>query len=607
MSLCHLYFQHSISHHAQEILDTFDNSISLDIDKISGLDDYDTYIIELQEANQTISSTLRQLFKEKPNSLIYFIVPKKHDLKFFQLTYLLNAKHLITQSIETQKVIKKIVEDQKSHKKETLTFLVGNAAIQIKSFMLYKNMQLEEVSSQLLEDFKCKTFQSFQANILSKLEIQTLLEKDGVIEKSILLNSTVSQNYTATSLSVANNKKIIFIELSSQQTNQLDFISSRVTFIELLKEKLLAKNIIDNELSAITINIQNIKRLQEELTILDLENLLIDFLDFVESTLDKIVIFAQIEINYYVILFENIQYKEINDIAKNLNTQIIHYISTQKYKPLIDIYTVNLGTLEFSDIISTFTNIKNKELSQEKSNSIDIKHINNTQNIITEKNLLDDAFKRSIKIKILNIYHGLVINTPSKILKITKEYIYIRFDSLQGVVINIEKRTVLQSPVFLQDIEATVKKIDLTKKIAILENFKFLKTNANSRKYSRVTTSTKTPISMLVNGATVNGYILDLSIKSIAIKIKYTPLIDTIKTDIISLAFNIPNLKSNVGFSRLNIKAKVILVTLKDTHDMCKIICDIDEDYMNDSILMQYIYERQKELIIELKKTAQLH
>ena len=46
---------------------------------------------------------------------------------------------------------------------------------------------------------------------------------------------------------------------------------------------------------------------------------------------------------------------------------------------------------------------------------------------------------------------------------------------------------------------------------------------------------------------------------------------------------------------------------MTDTHNNCKIVCDIDEDYLSDSILMQYIYERQKELIIELKKTAQLH
>ncbi len=606
MSLCHLFFKHSSSHHIQEILDSIENSISLDINEISSIDDYNTYVIELQEADQAISSKLRALFKEKFNPLIYFIVPKKHNLIFFQLTYLLDTKHLITQNIETQKVIKKILLDIESLKENHFESLVGHMAIETQSFMIFKDMKLIQVSKKLLEDFKCKTLDIFEKNILNKLEVEGLLDKNGVFESSIEVNNS-SKNYKITTAKASNSETVLFVELRNKENCTLHFISSRVTFIELLKEKIIQRNIVNDSLSAITINIQNITRLQKELNIIDLEELLIDILDYIDSILEKKVIFAQIEIGFYVILFEKTDYKDINHIAKNFNTKVINYISTQKYKPLIDIYTFNLSTPEFGEILATLNNIKSRDLTQEEMSSIGIKHITSSQNIITEKNLLDDALKYSSKIKILNIFNGLVINTPAKIIKVTKDTVYINFEALQGVVLNIEKRTVLQSPIFLQDIEATVKKIDLTRRIAILENFKFLKTNANSRKYSRVTTSTKTPVSILFNGSTINGYILDLSIKSIAIKIKYTSKIDTIKTENISIAFNIPNLKSNDGFTRLNIRAKVIVITMTDTHNNCKIVCDIDEDYLSDSILMQYIYERQKELIIELKKTAQLH
>ncbi len=607
MSICHLYNKQFTSNHTEEILGSFENSISLDINTIDTVDNYDAYIIELEETDNTISSKLRAIFKHKSNPLIYFIVPQKYNLMFFQLSYLLGAKDLITQGIETKKFIQKIVEDKKSHKREHFELLVGHANIKTQSFMIYRDMKLVYTSAKLLEKFESENFESFQKNILHKLDIKSLLNQDGMNENFISPDTTMSKKYIATTVSVTDNEKVIFIKPRPQEENKLDFISSRVTFIELLKERLIQRDIIYNELSAITLNIQNIKSLQKELNILDLENLLIDLLNFVESILERQVIFAQIELDFYVILFENISYEEINIRAKNFNTKTINYIATQKYKPLIDIHTFNLNSLDFSEIISTFNNIKNQDMKLEEPNSISIKHITDKQGVITEKSLLNDAFKHSAKIKILNIYHGLVINTPSKILKVTKDSIYISFESLQGVVINIEKRTILQSPIFLQDIEATVKKIDLTRKIVMLENFKFLKTNANSRKYSRVTTSTKTPVSILFNGTTINGQILDLSIKSIAIKTKYTQNIDTIKTQDVSLAFNIPNLKSNDGFSRLKINAKVIVISMTGTHDSCKIICDIDENHMNDSLLMQYIYERQKELIIELKKTAQLH
>lgn len=141
----------------------------------------------------------------------------------------------------------------------------------------------------------------------------------------------------------------------------------------------------------------------------------------------------------------------------------------------------------------------------------------------------------------------------------------------------------------------------------MLEKFKFLQTNANARKYSRVTTVNKTPISLLARGVNIHGVILDLSIKSIAIHAKYKPIIDTLKSSDITLTFNVPNPKAEEGYSKLTLGAKVITVIMESTHETCKIICDVDEDNMNDAILMQYIYERQKELITALKKTAQLH
>jgi hypothetical protein len=63
----------------------------------------------------------------------------------------------------------------------------------------------------------------------------------------------------------------------------------------------------------------------------------------------------------------------------------------------------------------------------------------------------------------------------------------------------------------------------------MLEKFKFLKTNINSRRYSRVTTSNKTPISLSVDEVNLSGFILDLSIKSIAIHVRYIQILDTIK------------------------------------------------------------------------------
>lgn len=452
-----------------------------------------------------------------------------------------------------------------------------------------------------------QNIRKFSNSILNQLDINTLLSKDNEIEKPISINGGIAKKYTFTSVSVVSDIKIIYIEeLSTKNENIIDLVSSRISFVEHLKEKLIQKDIVNNGLHAVTINMLNIEKLQKELSVLSVEELLIDLLRFVRSTVEKKVLIGEFAIGFYIILFEATLDDEIEKLANEIHTKIINYISTLQYSPVLDMYVVNLGNFELGDILSTLGNIMKVTLTPEEDNSTEIKHIRNSQ-IIDEKTLLEDAFKYSSEMKILNIYHGLVINTSSKILAVNRDTITISFEALQGVVIDIEKRTILQSPVFPHDIEAKVKKIDLTRKVVMLEKFRFLKTNINSRRYSRVTTSNKTPISLSVDGVNLNGFILDLSIKSIALHVRYSNIIDTIKDKDIVLTFNLPDSNAELGYSRVDLEGKVIAVITENVHHTGKIVCDIDEYNTHDSILIQYIYKRQKELILELKKIAQLH
>lgn len=461
MSLCHLYHKQSSSHHIPAMLEHTwtGDAVSLDIHECHEIDDYDVYIIELEEADKNISLKLKHLLQQKVNSITYFIVPLKYNLMFFQLSYLLNAKNLITHNMDTQKAIDRIKDDKKTFKKETLHKFIGQATMSTQSFMTYKNMRLSHVSDRFLKDLECETLEIFQSNILNTLDMESLLSKDDAIEQSIFLNDTIVKKYNLNSVSVTSDIKVIYAkELIHQKENALDLISSRITFVELLKEKLIQKNISNSEFHAITINIQNFEKLKKELNVFDLEEMLIDLLSFIKSAIDKKIIFAQLAINFYVILFEDLNSNEINNIANNIQTKIINYTSIQKYKPFIDIFTFNLYNLDLSEVLSAFENIKNNDLTQEQNNAIGIQHIKNSQTVVDEKSLLDDAFKYSSDIKILNIYHGLVINTPSKILNVAKDTITISFESLQGVVINIEKRTTLQSPIFFMILKQPLKK-----------------------------------------------------------------------------------------------------------------------------------------------------
>ncbi|WP_294961758.1 PilZ domain-containing protein [Sulfurimonas sp.] len=216
--------------------------------------------------------------------------------------------------------------------------------------------------------------------------------------------------------------------------------------------------------------------------------------------------------------------------------------------------------------------------------------------------LLQGTFTNKTPMKLLNIYKGLCLNTSSKIMKKTEQEIYVTYEQLQGTVMNFEKETILQSSSFSKDIVADVKYIDSKKKIALLKNFHFVQGSANARKYSRVTCSQRTPISIVLEKGTLNGEVLDISMNSIAIKTRMHPNIESLKNMQVSLKFTLPMKNSEEGYMSIMLAAEVMF-TLCD-EKFCKVVVNLFEDQVYEAVLMEYVYDRQKEIIVELKKQS---
>jgi hypothetical protein len=78
--------------------------------------------------------------------------------------------------------------------------------------------------------------------------------------------------------------------------------------------------------------------------------------------------------------------------------------------------------------------------------------------------------------------------------------------------------------------------------------------------------------------------------------------VDHLRADTVILSFVLPTQNTPEGSVKVSVEAKVILSTCKD--GICKIVCDLIKDDVNESILMEYVYNRQKEIIVEVKKIA---
>lgn len=609
MNLSYLYSPSILYPHAQTILDGFENSTSINLDSVSSIDDSGIYIIELNNANKEISQKLVTMFKNKGASLIYFIVPKNHSLLFFQLTFLLGAKALITYNQDIEKTISKIKSDKEDFTQDSLERWLGKIKIETQNFILYNNNNLTYATQPLLSSFECSNSDVLQEKVLSKLNIEAFLKQESSKIIDLSDNPKVENKYIFKSVKASQTDTIIYIEknTTTTTTTQPTFISSRVAFVELLKESMLQSDLSDKNFSLLTINISNIKTLLAENEIVKFEEILLDMLTFMESTIEDKLTFSQFENHFYVILLANTDFEKINHIAENFRTKVLNYITHKENNMLLDLFAYDLKDQEFSSALTILHEIENGDFKEDEKNACYIKHLTNPNNEVNAKTLLDDAYKNKLNLKILNIYNGLVINTGAKIVKITDDNVYITFESLQGVVLNIEKQTVLQSEHFFQDIHSQIKQINSTKKIAVLENFKFLKTNANARKYARVTTPIKIPIKVSADGLSVTGSILDLSIKSIAIRVKNVPRLPMIEPNNASIVFNLANKTAEDGYVQLKLNAKIILVTPVDKANYYKVICDLDQSSDHLDTISKYVYERQKELIVELKKMSKLN
>jgi len=615
-NLCHLFHTQTDSIHVDVILDSFENSTSIDLNNTSEIGDYEIYIIELNQITKDITSKVKEIFKSKKDVLTYFIVPDKYNLIFFQLAFLLNAKTLITQKQDSLKVVKKIKSDYKIFIERNFESRLAESLINTQNILYFKDSELIYANKQFLSLFECKDLIEVKEKILLQIDLDKLLTDDILITKPIVNSLDKKETFLIKSMTLDVNNghlyKEKFLSFESHVNNiicsELDFVLSKIRFIELLKDKLLEKSISNKSFSVITIHIENLKKIESGLTKIEKENFIKEFLIFTESILDKKIVFAQYNQEFYVTLFEDISFENLKKRAQNFHIEFKKFISKQKIVPVIGLFAFDFKNLELNDILVTLEEIQTNKQLKVKSNSESLEYINNFQESMSDSEIIDfmleDALVNSKELKLLNIYNGLCINTASKILKRDAGKTYISFEQLQGIVMQNERETVLQFEEQVKDIRAKVKYIDLEKKFALIADFTFLNTNANERKYSRVTCSLRTPVLLSHHGLTINGEILDISVNSIAVKTKLTKRINEIKSKNVTLTFTLPIKSSHDGFVKLKLDAKVLFVSCDDEN--CKIITELDQDTTDEAILMEYVYNRQKELIVEVKKMVKL-
>lgn len=604
----HLYYKTVVSKQISEVVEAFEFCEALDISKVDEVKSADVYFVEFQEVEKTLLLHIRKLLSSKKNSLIYFFIDDSQNLMLFQLASLLNVRGIITPKHETKKVISNIKADILLKKTTAQNKEIAKDLSDNFSFMVFDKKSLTFASEKLLSDFKCKDLSMLELNLFSKIDLKQFLEDDMATEESIALEEN-SKKYSIKSItSKTNSKKYIFIEeiLQNKETNKiaLEFIKNRIYLIEVLKEKLLEKNFYHNTHSIITISVENMDQMRKFWSEYEIEMAVRDLLLEIEQEIGTHTTLAQYDCRLYIALFENLSFEETKQKAQTMQKEILEYTSKEEIKPIIGLHVFDINDFELNDALKIISDISKEKISSKDIESHKIYKIIHIDSEYDDEKIIDillqATFTNHTPIKLLNIYKGLCINTPSAIVKKTQEEIYVSFEHLQGTVMEFEKKTVIQSQNFTRDIAADVKLIDLKKRVALLKNFRFVSGSANARKYSRVTSSQRTPISIINKKGALSGEIIDVSMNSIAIRTRVFNRIEELNSTEVQLRFTLPIKSSEDGYMKLELDAIVSLI--KCSEEYCNIVVVLEEDQKYESTLMEYVYDRQKEIIVELKK-----
>jgi len=603
LGLCYLYHKKSNSFHKEKLLSAFEDSISLDIAMTDKMEEHNFYIFELNKVDKILSTTIKKMFVSIPNPLIYFLIPKEYNLSLFQLAFMINAKSIITSNQDIDKVIAKIKNDYQIHIDDYKGVSLGKHIINHLSYMVYEDSKLDFVSEQLYREFDCSGMSQIQEQICSKLDMKELLSDEHPIKKIVANNIKDDTTYFIKSIK-NNSKNIISFEAQvdyEPRCNEHHYVSTRVSFVELLKDKLLEKMISDKLFSILTIKVDSVSKL---LTKADEENFRKEFLYEVELILDIKLMLAEYDTNMYIVLFEDLSMDELKEKAKNFHLQIANFLNRQELKYLISLYAINIDEVELNPILSIIDDISNDEIDYMLSDDKNVSYINNYQDSMDEKEmihyLLESIFINKSKLNLLNIHNGMCINTSSKILKMKDDLIFVKIEHLQGIVMNLEKKTIFQSPIFTKSIRASLKYINIEEGYAVLHKCKILDYNPNERQHGRVNSVKLVPVALSLLGTTIKGEMVDVSATSMAIKIRKTKILDNILNKDISLTFYLENNKVKSGSTKLEERAIVIHQSC-DNNGYSKLICIFCDNIENEKVLIEYIFNRQKSIILDMK------
>lgn len=202
--------------------------------------------------------------------------------------------------------------------------------------------------------------------------------------------------------------------------------------------------------------------------------------------------------------------------------------------------------------------------------------------------------KLKCDIRLINFYDEVPVCYGATITTVDKDSVELSVHEHQAVLLKLDNSTLIKSSHFHNElgIHCYAVYVSVPKKITILHNFAYAQIRAERREAVRVKVHGKLPVLFSYENVTIEGNMVDISGNGISFQSDQVPATDADQPGLVSFT-----LSGNV----LSVPGSFIrAITKGNEGHIC--VFQMKPDRKSDTIIGQFIYQRQVEIIQLLKE-----
>ncbi len=615
INFAHLYFSQIKLTQLEAYKDSFATYTSYDVAENTFEDKECEFIfIEIDKLDKHNFKILNEIVKNNSSkNITIFAKDYKNSvlLKFALHFYLEKIYQLVDDKEEIDKTIQIAINREKEKNSEEKSTVLSKQIDSFFSFLVFTKDTLTFANDKAKELFGSNDLSTIENTIKSNDEMFSLISSS--VEKNIDViiknseNKKWNYNFYLNLFEDSEDKVISILPHNKvEKEKAFSLTKNRYQFIELLKDKLAQNSASQTDTSLMFINITNLKKLVKSSGNARVHEFTEKFIEQLASYKDSYQELAQWDSHFFVFLVEQSDFLSVKVNLDGIHQKLIYNEIDSNVSPIIVSSALNLKSLEINDIMDCIEQISGHTLNSSDVNKSDFFEINHLNEYLEESeqiaHYLRGCANNKTTIKLLNIYKGLCINTNSKVLKTDGDSVFVHCENLQGYSMQFENKTVIQAPDIPKDIQADITYVNIEKSYAVLDNLAFLNSSANNRQHTRVQPRSRTPISIKYGKYSYQGEVSDISTQAVAMTLNHS-LSNELAGKKVELHFKLPEESSENGFSQMMVDGTIVFV--KSIGEIkCIVVVNMILDQHYDSCLLKYMYARQKELIIELKRAT---